>query len=652
MSLLFAQTASGRGNFSGSIHIFDGNFSQYRRIYFPPGIGAINRQSSTVRFGNRLYITGGYTGNLIIDEHFRCSRQGILPPDEPPDVSAGAGSQAQIGYLRYYDEVTGERSPLSGGTSFTGNDTRTWINLPTVVPGEEVALEGTATIAAGVVTGSTSANYDVLRPGDKIARESDQTRWGRVRSLTNQTSFVIDDTTLTAVVAEPLVAKIISRVSHIELWVSVDGSLPRFVLRVRLGVGSVTETTPVLSLGEAETEPFEAMPVGSMNVIYNKRQIIAGVEGHPDTVYLSVINYPERTEGLKFRTPYGETIVGLFKHGDYVVVLCPNSSYRLQGLSDDDYVLDVLDPDVGGLGHRTNVRVKGRTFVPNADGWNVFNGAFHPVIPTRETEWQKRVEFNPTAYEQGFATVNKSDKTIQFYPNVDYLHSTVQPDPVLVGDYTSVGSDGSGGVTPPEWVNDTNTTPGASNTAKVTFAQYLKVGGQKVGKFYRGDETGKIWVEDDETALHCDAIIVLPALNFADPGGNIREGKMLIRAWSYIRAEQSEVTLNLWPGDEYACPTPRDIYNQDGFEGTDIVDPVWSDTVGDSYLESTNGDGKPIVYAPKITHEHPVIRKSGRCHTLEYVFEAALRVEFYGCSLIVGPGEISRYPTLLHDVPA
>lgn len=644
MSFLFATTATGRGNFSGTIYSVDGEFAHFNRIWFPSGVAAIRRRASMVKYGNRQYLTGGYTANLVIDEHLRCSRQGILAPDIAPSVSVGAGATDQIAYLRYYDEVTQERSPLSTGTSVTGNVTRAWTALPTTVPGEQIALQGVSTVLLGVVVGSGSSNFDSLRPGDRIARSADLTRWGRVRSISSPADMVIDDTGLTAAFAEALTALIVSRVSHVELWVSVSGALPRFILRVRLGVTGVVESTATLALGEAEVEPFTQLPTGTINLVYNKRQIISGVDGHPDTLYLSAIGFMERYEGLSFKTPYGEPIVGMFRHGDYVVVLCPESSYRLQGLSDEDYVLDILEPDIGGLGHHTNVRSRGRVFVTNLDGVSIFNGAFHPVIPTRQTELQKRMKANPVMFQEGFITVNPDDKTVQLYPNHTYDESG-KVDPVLVGSYDSVGPDQSGSVIPPEWLNDTNTAPGGG---LITFAKYMKLSGQKIGKFYRGDSTAKIWVDDDEEAFHGTSIVVLPHNLALDPGGNRREGKELVRFWSYVFSELTDWQVRIWFGDEHACPIAGP-FTQGTFEGDSFADPVYSHDVVASELEGpVLGGGETTIYAAKIVHAHPVVEKSGRGWSIEYRFEEPLNVTFYGVGMVVGPGEIARKLTLKH----
>jgi hypothetical protein len=183
---------------------------------------------------------------------------------------------------------------------------RAWSNLPTEVPGDSVLLDGTCTIVAGVITTVPPNGWENLRPGDRVAISTALNRWARIRDVVTKT---LDDTGI-AGVGVSLVAKVQSRASHVELWVSVDGSLPRIVFRVPIGTTSVSESTATLALGEAEIESFTDMPYGAGCVLYNQRQIIFGVEGHLDKLFLSILGFPERYGGLSFTTEYNEPIVG------------------------------------------------------------------------------------------------------------------------------------------------------------------------------------------------------------------------------------------------------------------------------------------------------------------------------------------------------
>jgi hypothetical protein len=217
-----------RGSRSGSIlTVNPGAAVVVKTVDFPVYVTAVNRRPSQGNYGNRQYLVGGHTANLLVDEELRCLRQSIDAPDVAPTVSSGAGTTSQIGYQRFYDEVTDEMSPLSAGTTFTGDLNRAWSNLSTEVPSERFTVEGVCQITAGVVNcADRKSNYANLRPGDRIAVSTDLTKWYTVRSVTNWFTMTLDDTTVATGAGVSLVAKIYSRVSHIEIWLSESLRLP------------------------------------------------------------------------------------------------------------------------------------------------------------------------------------------------------------------------------------------------------------------------------------------------------------------------------------------------------------------------------------------------------------------------------------------
>jgi hypothetical protein len=588
-----------------------------------------------------MYMVGGHTANLVIDEEFRCFRQG-LPVLQPPTVSSGAGAINQIAYLRPYDEVTGERGPLSEGTEFTGDLNRSWTAIPTEIPTEIVIIEGLVTFAAGTVTGTNGkANFDQLRPGDRVAKATDLTRWGRVRTLASSNSMVIDDTAIAGAGVE-LVAKTVSRVSHIELWLSVSGALPRFIMRVRIGTTSVTESTATLALGEAETTSFQALPYGTINAFYNNRQIVAGVEGHLNTLFLSPVGFPERDEGLRLQTRYGEPIVGLLLYRTVVIVITPKSLYVTQGFTDEDFELQPLDPKIGGMGHHCNwVDEDGIAYIPSKKGVTVWNGAPHDGLPTRRSEWVSDFVANRLAYQLGFAAYNENDGTGQFYPRHKNLSNPNRKAYVWVAN-GGVGPSPDGGVLLPEWTSDSHRCDAEVSSSVVTYAAYLEPAGSASGKFYRCTNDGKIFEEDEAgtVALHVDSIVAFFHNEVGDFGGDkTKEGKEWIRFWFYLRSEQSMHSLRVWVGDEYCYPP-------------DVLDNGETNTQT-AAMKDDNRPATLITAGRKTTAAETVHAlkggKQGRGHTAEIRLHNPLNGIIMGYGGEYGPGDTSR--KLYSDYP-
>lgn len=119
------------------------DLTQSQQITLPTGVNTVDEQGSSVTYRNRHYITGRYTSNLVVDEFFRAHVQGIRPPTAPATIATGAATGITgdvVGYLTFYDEKTGERSPLSGASSSVSfsNQKVSWTSIPTTSPDPRV----------------------------------------------------------------------------------------------------------------------------------------------------------------------------------------------------------------------------------------------------------------------------------------------------------------------------------------------------------------------------------------------------------------------------------------------------------------------------------------------------------------------------------
>lgn len=555
-SVIGISLPGGIGSLSGKIFIGNEDLSSLRQLYWPPGINTLARHGSGYVYAGRNYLTGTWSANLLIDENFRVLRQGIIPPQSPPSVSAGAGSTEQICYLSYWDAISQQRSSLSEGTSITGNTTRAWTSLPTTVPGEAAVIEGTWDISGGNVTvasGAGTGNIGQARPGDRIADAAATTRWAVIRTIPDQDTATIDDTGMAAVGAT-LVHKPISRCTHVELWVAVAGALPRLSSRVPLGVASFNEAVGTLSLGEAFLDNFEPPPFCTMNVTYGDRQVSAGNPQNPDTLYLSNLFEHEQWGGLSFKTRFGEPIVGLVKMRDYVLVLCPESSYTLQGYTEDDLEFRVNEPDLGGLGHTTNIVIRGKAYIPNSQGYFMYNGAWHPILEDSQRAYQGIYQTYRKEYETGLVVHDKTQHSFLFIPNYDeeedYLTKTYfQKQNIIVWrcDYTPMIGDAAGGGGQPNWSWDDHFVMGQ----EIKSAAYLAPTTTSLGKLVKITFDGSVWVESP-TVNGPDVEIVPAHLYFGLFGGDVQKGKTLHALYSYHYGDYTTCDIEVYPGHSYA----------------------------------------------------------------------------------------------------
>ena len=372
----------------------------------PFGVVAVDAPTAQASYAGRLYLGGGYSHNLVLDEHHRLWKQGIRPPEELPDFAAGGGSGTLTAYFSWYDEMTGERSPLSLGqlVSIPLGSARTWQNLPERPPDDIylsddlVTLDGfeggfnsgihwiggDKAVTAGF--GSPGGRIAMMRPGDELDLLEGATQRFSQAFFQNPLCFDTHNDWI-GIGTTPSVVDIIpvTRATHLELWLQPAADFPRLALRVARGTASVVEATALGDLGEAFISSFQRMPRASVNAIYHDRQIVSGDPENPDTIYLSQLFFPERWDGLKFQTKSGEPITGILATRDYCLVFTRNATYMLQGYTDSDYTFQLIDQSLGSVGHNCNIVIHGNPYVLTEKGPFMYNGMFHPLSP--ENRW-------------------------------------------------------------------------------------------------------------------------------------------------------------------------------------------------------------------------------------------------------------------------
>jgi hypothetical protein len=225
---------------------------------------------------------------------------------------------------------------------------------------------------------------------------------------------------------------------------------------------------------------------------------------------------------------------------------------------------------------------------------------------------------------------------------------------IYVGNYGYIASQAGGGLAPLEWTSDSYATLSSEVRGRATFGDYVVAPGRHTGRFYYGDNQGRLFLEDDADVVPFQgySIIVPGYQNYGDPGGSRGEGKKITRLWSYLKSEDSAWRLQVWPGQEVAF-IPDQTLNQPlgttpaGFSNYAVT--TYVDDVAASKLEQFpviyNGSGgRRVRYQPKLVHSHITsgIPAAGHGHTFEYILTNPVGVEFIGLGGVVEPGNTSR----------
>lgn len=717
----------------GSIYRFDERLEtvtsnpmrHWRQIGLPYGVKTKSTRISTAQYGSRLYIAGGYTDNLVLDEHERLHKLGMTAPSYPPVVTGTTGSGV-IAYTSFWDELTEEYGPLSGGSEIGDTGTRTWENLPTyeinsfAFPSGWCYVDQDDTFPTSDNSGqypTTDAPLNYLMPGDKVYVAGETVavlrypdgRYDAQHPLSTigWKAHTFDAANLyTGVYGKPA-----QRPSHICLWLSVAGGLPRLVGKARLGATTVTESVSVSNLGEAHPGFFERFPTCSINAIYHDRLVMAGDPDALDTVYLSALGFPERWEGLKFRTRGGEEVTALVSTRDYCLIMTDNTTYLLQGFTENDLNMTPVDNGVGAVSHFTNQVVHGTPYVANKHGIFMYNGTWNQTLTAGSRSYARHFSDNTFNYRNAVMYHNPVDKTVQlvlgksrdrqpFYIDrflIDWTDGRiayVYEQYAWVLGYETIQPQAGGGFTGSQLSFDRYYCPdlGVFNSflAPDMFNTQAYLPSMNGGSNYmwHGTLYGWLYVEHPEETFLGESVIMTPTYLFDQAGGFEGEGKTLAKFWTHCSSENTTWYACPIGGDEWVgfqsflgsasagadqgtmlgrrlwCAAPNRIM-QDIYYGIYYPKAMttrkgfgvehYADEISPTLL---TGTGTPVwgtadttwVATPKSVHEHPLPEyTSGRGVCFLYYFNNPKGVMWRGVGGYVVPGPVTRPTFYLPD---
>lgn len=520
----------------------------------PTRVSAINGLASGAYYNvnslSRMYMTGLWTDNVVFTENFDLYVQGILAPTNQIVNTGGTGSSVGV---------------VAAGTGITG-----------------------------------SAICYIAWWDDRNKRRSPLSGPSPTIALTNQG---LSWTNL------PTGADAPQGTTHIELFRAMNGNAPRLAVRRDIGTTAVTESIATALLGEAITEDLERFPRCRFNAFWHDRQALAGDDRHPDRIYLSPLNDPENYGGLYLTTRRGERVVGLIGIGDFLVVLCPRSSYVITGYTEDDIKMDVLEPAIGAISHNAIVHADNYALVPSHRGLYVCTGAaMHFVGREFQNTWREEFAENESAYANAWGVNDIESNTYKLWVGPIGIMSPVQianggievydgehaPVDLWTGnrgywafDYTDVLPETGGGYAAPKLSLDLrHRTDVDGNFLDDFCAKILMLPGGTRGRLYTGSANGYIRVENvvgENDDGDVKPFVIRTGHNFFnEPGGTPEDGFSFEKAWMYMPTTTS-YDVYAYAGDENtqaANPpvetfTPATELDADGLELEGEAVHVW-----------------------------------------------------------------------------
>jgi len=450
--------------------------------------------------------------------------------------------------------------------------------------------------------------------------------------------------------------------THWEAWFSVDGAQPALAERREIGATTITVRTPSLSLGEVFLTSFERFPRCRWNVIYHDRQVMAGDDRHPDRLYFSDLTFPERYAGLFLRTRNGEPISALAVVRDVLLVFSVRATYAVQGYTQDDLQMQVVEPQIGCINHFGIKLVHGYLIIPSHLGFYLSSGSsFFFLSEDHQRTWRREYLANEVIYQsEAWAVDDPEENVYKFYVGdmSDNQQSFVELGNPIKGvknyywvfDYTTLIKELAGAFQPPNLSFDVRSRVDC-------WANTLTFPGSGRGNVFTGSEDGFVRTEnefansdDDGDALGLPFYIRTKHYFWGDPGGGPEDGWMIPELWAYVESEFMQWKAAVFVGDLDAY---RHTRADDASPGDDIITGDWEADVPQSFEQYTNDtelDNAELDSEKKSNHFfQPLV--SGRGMTFSMLVVGPTDVWFRGLAGTRMPGTTQRSPVRVFTNP-
>lgn len=418
------------------------------------------------------------------------------------------------------------------------------------------------------------------------------------------------------------------RVTHIGLFRSTDGSLPRLVMIRQVGVTVVTEATALGDLGFAVTDSWDRFERCRYNEVWHDRQVMSGDDQHPTAIYLSLVGFPERQSSLSLSTKSGQKVVGLVVVRDTLVVLCQRASEIISGYTEDDLSIEIAQSQIGCVSHHGVVVIHGMAWIPTHLGYYLCDGAgWFFGMKDVSNRWIREYKTFPNNYERMWAVHDPVRQALKAYvgDHVDVGASTY-----WIASYPDTLSILGGTYGQPKWSYD-------SSERGYSAAGVLGVPGSSRVDLFTGTDaiTSIVYRENDATDLTDDDDVELRtadwytgAMTFGEEGGHGAKGKLFTDLTVWINANNCAFRVRAYGGGDTAVVFDPQFNKEEPASFKQTITCVPDDiNPNDSFLTTT-------TYEPRARHHFTPAQLVGEALTVRItVVSPTPEVRFSGLGI-------------------
>jgi hypothetical protein len=397
------------------------------------------------------------------------------------------------------------------------------------------------------------------------------------------------------------------RVTHVVLWVSVDGALPKEVAELPIFTTTYTENTATGALGNPPPVDVDGNlkqargvpPYVRFIVKYHQRMWYGGDPAHPSRWWYSELREFESVGDLNYLDHLeNETVVGGGAAGDTLASFGASVAYAIQGWDEADFRIYKTSPSIGLVNHFGIVNINEILWFPSELGYFVYvpGAGFRPLM-TKDllSFWRDQYEQNPTAFEDCFAENDRGSRILKCL-----IPMTTNPKGYyFVAHYQHFDPSVGEGDTLPDWTFDFR------DRADYTMGT-LRPAGKRRRDLYTGSTDGLIRKENVVTNIDDDGDTYQKLMQWDTPHyfpkeqeGSFNEGGEFNELTLFLNSEYSAFTIEGRAGGDQAYLGVA-AWHEDVKASLEVKGNRTRTPKTDHYFRPTGLAGKGVMFRVKI----------------------------------------------------
>lgn len=399
------------------------------------------------------------------------------------------------------------------------------------------------------------------------------------------------------------------RVTHVRIWDSIDGDLPKFVVDLDFATLVASGGTYVYNIARGSTTP----PVnvdGTLNsgargvppytlycIVWASRHWYFGDPANPQRAWYSLIDESESVDLVDqfLDTIDREAITGAGIQDNSLIITCSSAIYKISAQLTSlgtEFTMKKLSRSVGCISHHSIVNINHRLWWAAEDGVVMYDGTPHKMMLDLTSYWRTDLKAKLSRYRN---CIGVNDTTRNTYSLLIPVLAAGDTAFYYVGHYAGVDPSLGGGDSQPAWVFKVRT------RGDYTSAELFPANSDKP-EIYVGGNDGRLRREnvytdasDDSDSYLKKLIIRTKHYPFGSFFGGKQRGVSLKELMVYLKSAVNSWKVSLFGGSDSARDAALPTWGPYTFGPTLPASPTGGVNETEKLIRPTGVSGKGVT---------------------------------------------------------